>query len=142
MKKYNIGYTQGTFDLFHMGHLNLLKNAKERCNYLIVGVNSNELVKAYKNKNPIINDIDRAKIVEAIKYVDEVHIVDTLDKISALDNYKFDAIFIGSDWTGNERWIKTEIELNKKGVKVEFLPHTDGISTTIIRERMDREGIK
>ena len=79
MKKFEIGYTQGTFDLFHIGHLNLLENAKKQCDYLIVGVNSNQLVKDYKNKNVIINEKDRARIINALKVVDEVHIVNTLN---------------------------------------------------------------
>ncbi len=135
-KKYNIGYTQGTFDLFHIGHLNLLNNAKAQCNYLIVGVNSDELVLEYKNKTTNINQEDRAKIVSCIKGVNEVVITTTLDKLKIHDKIKFDAIFIGDDWKGNDRWEKTKEELSKINVDVVFLPHTDGISTTEITKKI------
>jgi len=136
MAKYKIGYTQGTYDLFHVGHLNLLMHAKELCDFLIVGVNSDNLVQLYKNKKTVINENDRARIVGAIKYVDKVWITDTLDKKMIFDKIKFDAIFIGSDWENNDRWIKTKEEMKKYNVDVVFLPHTDGVSTTIISEKM------
>ncbi|MBR3232743.1 adenylyltransferase/cytidyltransferase family protein [Candidatus Saccharibacteria bacterium] len=127
-----IGYTQGTYDLFHIGHLNLLENAKKQCDKLIVGINSDNLVKEYKNKIVNIHDVDRARIVGALKCVDEVHVVDTLDKLEALRQFNFDVIFIGSDWKGNPRWEQTKKDLEAKGKKLIFLPHTDGISTTDI----------
>ena len=136
MKKYKIGYTQGTFDLFHIGHLNLLNNAQQYCDYLIVGVNSDDLVKQYKNKLTNINEDDRARIVGAIKGVNEVFIVDTLNKVDVLNNIKYDVIFIGDDWKGNERWLKTENDLAKYNVDVVYLPHTDGISTTEIVSKL------
>lgn len=136
MKKYKIGYTQGTYDLFHIGHLNLLNNAKAQCDYLIVGVNSDRLVKEYKNKDTVIKQNDRARIVENIKAVDKVYITDTLDKNIVAEHIKFDAIFIGSDWQNDERWKKTQVEMKEKGIDVVFLPHTDGISTTIINEKI------
>lgn len=139
MKKYKIGYTQGTFDLFHVGHLNLLENAKKQCEYLIVGINSDELVMSYKNKKVNINAESRARIVEALKVVDEVHIVNTLNKLEALREYIFDAIFIGDDWKGNKRWEETGKELNLLGVDLVFLPHTDGISTTEIVKKMNKK---
>lgn len=136
MKKYKIGYTQGTYDLFHVGHLNLLMHAKEQCDFLIVGVNSNKLVEEYKNKKTIIDEQDRARIVSAIKCVDQVYITNTLDKNKIAKDIKFDAIFIGDDWKNNERWIKTKEEMKEKNIDVVFLPHTDGISSTIIRQNM------
>lgn len=136
MKKYKIGYTQGTYDLFHIGHLNLLNNAKKMCDYLIVGVNSDDLVKEYKNKETVIKQDDRAKIVSSIKGVDEVYITTTLDKLEILKQIKFDAIFIGSDWKDNSRWKKTKEDLQKLGIDVVFLPHTDGISTTQISRKL------
>ena len=136
MKKYKVGYTQGTYDLFHIGHLNLLNHAKEQCDYLIVGINTDRLVKEYKNKDVIIPDYERAKIVEAIKSVDEVVLTDTLDKNEIAKRIEFDAIFIGDDWKNNERWIKTKEDMNKLGIDVVFLPHTDGISSTDIRAKI------
>ena len=140
MKKYKIGYTQGTYDLFHVGHLNLLNNAKKQCEYLIVGVNSDELVMQYKNKKTHINEQDRATIVNAIKGVDKVIITNTLDKLEIHKYIKFDAIFIGDDWKGNERWTKTEEMLKPLGAEVVYLPHTDGISTTILSQKIEKEG--
>lgn len=133
MKKYKIGYTQGTFDMFHIGHLNLIRQAKEQCDVLIVGVNSDRLVNEYKNKVPVINESNRAEIVNALKYVDKVIICDSLDKCIVWKIVKFDAIFIGDDWKGNLRWIQTEKELAPLGAKVVYLKHTDGISSTILR---------
>ena len=131
--KYKIGYTQGVYDMFHIGHLNLLNHAKERCDYLIVGVNADELVQEYKHKTPVIPEEERAEIVRNIKAVDEVVIAHTLDKEVALNLYHFDAIFIGDDWKGNPRWEQTGKDLAKHGVDLVYLPHTDGISSTELR---------
>ena len=128
-----VGYTQGTYDMFHIGHLNLLKHAKEKCDYLIVGVNSDELVKSYKHK-PIISQEDRMAIVEAIKYVDKVVLCETLDKMDAWNKNNFDFVFIGSDWQGSQRWNDTEKALEAVNAKVIYLPYTDKISSTKIRE--------
>ena len=133
MKKYKIGYTQGVYDMFHIGHLNLLNHAKDFCDFLIVGVNSDALVQDYKNKIPVINQEDRKTIVENIKAVDQCIITDTLDKVEILKIIHFDAVFIGDDWKMNERWQRTKIELSKYGVDVVFLPHTDGINSTMLR---------
>lgn len=132
-KKYQIGYTQGTYDMFHIGHLNLLRNARALCNKLIVGVNSDKLVQQYKNKVPVINENERAEIVKALRCVDDVIICDTLDKCVAWDNTHFEAIFIGDDWKGNPRWIQTEKDLAKYGAEVVYLKHTEGISSTLLR---------
>jgi len=131
--KYRIGYTQGVYDMFHIGHLNLINMAKEQCNYLIVGVNSDELVRAYKKKETVIKEQERAEIVRNLKAVDECIIVDTLDKLTLCQQLSFDAIFIGDDWYGNPRWMQTKEDLAKIGVDVVFLPHTDGVSSTILR---------
>lgn len=131
---YTIGYTQGVFDMFHIGHLRLIERAAEQCETLIVGVNSDELVEEYKHKRPVINENDRAEIINGLKGVDRVEIVTTLDKCSLWDRYHFDAIFIGEDWKGNERWRKTEEDLAKLGAKVVYLPHTPNVSSTGLRE--------
>ena len=135
-KKYHIGYTQGTFDMFHIGHLNIIKSASSLCDLLIVGVNSDELVQKYKFKKPIIEESNRAEIVRNIKGVDDVIVCNSLDKIKIWNAIHFDAIFIGDDWKGNNRWKETEYELKKVGAKVVYLPHTNGISSTILREKM------
>lgn len=139
MKRYKVGYTQGVYDMFHIGHLNLINHAKEYCDYLIVGVNADSLVEEYKHKTPVINETERAEIVRNIKAVDEVVIAYTLDKEVALEQYHFDAIFIGDDWKGNPRWEQTKIDLAKHGVDLVFLPHTDGISSTGLRPVEDKK---
>lgn len=133
MNKYKVGYTQGVYDMFHIGHLNLINNAKKYCDYLIVAVNSDDLVQSYKNKIPVINQNERRYIIENIKAVDEAVIADTLDKMKQHERYEFNAIFIGDDWKGNPRWEKTQEDLAKIGVDVVFLPHTEGICSTELR---------
>ena len=132
-KKYKVGYTQGVYDMFHIGHLNLINHAKEYCDYLIVGINSDKLVEEYKKKYTVINENERATIVANIKAVDEVIIVDTLNKEEVLKKKHFDAVFIGDDWKGSARWNETEKNLAQYGVDVVYLKHTDGISSTILR---------
>lgn len=139
MKKYKIGYTQGVYDMFHIGHLNLINNAKEHCEHLIVGVNSDALVKEYKHKDTVIKEKERTEIVRNIKAVDECLIVDVLDKVELHKKLHFDAIFIGDDWYGNPRWMQTKEDLAKLGVDVVFLPHTDGVSSTILKSESDKK---
>ena len=134
MKKYKVGYTQGVYDMFHVGHLNLLNHAKEYCDTLIVGVNADALVQEYKHKTPVIPEENRRLIVENIKAVDQCIIADTLDKKTMLDQVGFNAIFIGDDWKGNERWAQTEVELAKYGVDVVYLPHKPDVSSTMLRK--------
>ena len=135
MKKDKIvGYTDGVYDMFHVGHLNLIKAAKKECDYLIVGVHSDEIVEAYKNKKPIINSESRRQIVEAIRYVDKAITTETRDKITLWKKYHFDIVFIGDDWKGTDRWNTIEKELNSIGVRVVYLPYTKNISSTLIRE--------
>ena len=137
MKKFAVGYTQGAFDMFHIGHLNLLKNAKAQCEKLIVGVNTDALIENYKNKHTVICEQDRLEIVKSIRYVDDVILVDTLDKSEIWDSIHFDAVFIGSDWMGNERWLNTERALAKEGAQVVYLTYTEGVSSTILRPQAD-----
>ncbi|MGY1553109.1 LicD family protein [Microbacterium sp. A588] len=133
-KKFAIGYTQGTFDMFHVGHLRLIEHAKEYCDYLIVGVNSDALVQSYKNKTPVIGENERQSIVLSLSAVDEARIVNSLDKKDALRTAPYQAIFIGDDWAGNDRWSQTQKDLAAEGVSVVFLPYTDGVSSTVLRD--------
>lgn len=138
MKKYKIGYTTGVFDMFHIGHLNILRRAKEQCDYLIVGVTTDELCFSRKNKYPIINQAERAEIVSAIKYVDEVVYQENMDKFCAVKEYGCDAVFVGSDWKGTPSWIEYEKQFNELGCDVVYLDYTDGISSTILREKCNK----
>lgn len=136
MKKYKIGYTTGVFDMFHIGHLNILKKAKEQCQFLIVGVSTDELVQKSKNKTPIIPFEERKEIVRAIKYVDYVVTQENKDKMQAYEKYKFDVMFVGDDWKGSELFSKVEEELKKYGTDVVYFPYTKGTSSTILREKV------
>lgn len=133
MKKYKVGYTQGVFDMFHIGHLNLINNAKMYCEILIVGVNSDRLVQEYKSKIPVINELERRQIIGELKSVNKAVIVDTLDKEEILREISFDAVFIGDDWKDSERWQETKKKLALRGVDVIFLPHTPNISSTMLK---------
>ena len=137
-RRYKLGYTQGVYDMFHIGHLHIINSAAAMCEKLIVGVNSDELVEQYKNKKTVISQIDRAEIIRNLKSVDECVIVDTLDKVVLYQKLKFDAVFIGDDWKGNERWLQTEKDLAPFGVDVVYLPHTPNISSTMLRVEVPR----
>lgn len=133
-----VGYTTGVFDMFHIGHLNILKRAKEQCDYLIVGVSTDELVEHDKHKRPIIPFANRCEIIKAIRYVDEVVPQFDKDKLAAylrLDK-RFSKMFVGSDWKGSPQWLQYEKVFIPYGVEIIYLPHTDGISSSILRERI------
>lgn len=138
MKKYKVGYTTGVYDMFHIGHLNILQKAKEQCDYLIVGVTTDALCMERKQKLPVICEEDRAAIVRAIRYVDQVVPQADMDKVSAVKKYCADAVFVGSDWKGTDTWDEYEKEFAKLGCKVVYLDHTDGISSTILRDRLNK----
>ena len=133
-----IGYTTGVFDMFHIGHLNILRRAKERCDYLIVGVSTDEVVQSYKNKKPIIPFEQRAAIVEAIKYVDEVVPQTTMDKVEFLKKRHFDVMFHGDEWKGTDLYNQYEKEFAKYGAKIEYLSHTEGISSSFLRDCINK----
>ena len=142
MKKYKIGYTCGVFDLFHVGHLNLLERCKEQCDYLIVGMCDDTYVREIKNKEPVINEDDRLRILNALKCVDlaeKVDIETTNDKMLAWERFKFDVLFSGDDWKGSERYLKTEEQFKEIGATIEYLPYTQGVSTTEIKNKMAGE---
>lgn len=135
-----IGYITGVYDMFHIGHLNLLRRAKELCDYLIVGVSTDELVQHEKNKTPIIPFEDRCEIIGSIKYVDEVVAQVDKDKLGAyfrLDK-RFKKMFVGSDWKGSPQWEQYEKDFEPYGVEIVYLPHTEGISSSILREKLGK----
>ena len=134
MKKYKLGYTDGVYDLFHVGHLNMIQSAADNCEQLIVGVHSDEVVENYKHRKPIIGEDDRKRIIESIKCVSRAVLIKNRDKMKLWEEYHFDAVFIGDDWKGTERWIRFEKELGEIGVDVVYIPYTKGISTTEIKK--------
>ncbi len=139
MAKFKIGYTTGVYDMFHIGHLNIIRKAKEQCDYLIVGVTTDELCYARKKKYPIINETERMAIVEAIRYVDRVVPQADMNKIKAVEEFGADAVFVGSDWKGTEAWNQYEKEFAKVGCTVVYLDHTDGISSSILRDKLNAQ---
>ena len=136
-----VGYTSGVYDLFHIGHLNLLKNAKGLCDKLIVGVTVDELV-AYKHKKAVISFSERLEIVRNIKCVDAAIPQDDLDKYKMWEKLHFDILFVGDDWHNHPRWNEMEEKFKKVGVRVVYFPYTRGTSSTILNEtlRKLREG--
>lgn len=133
-----IGYTTGVFDMFHIGHLNVLQRAKAQCDYLIVGVTTDALCYQRKKKYPIICEEDRMAIVKELRCVDQVVPQEDMDKLSAVKKYHADAVFVGSDWKGTDAWNQYEKEFAEVGCTVIYLDHTDGISSTILRDRLNK----
>lgn len=125
-----IGYTTGVYDMFHIGHLNVIRKAKEQCDYLIVGISTDELVEKEKHKMPVIPYEERVAIVSALKYVDQVVPQPDKDKVAAWKRYHFNKMFVGSDWEGTPQWKAYEEEFRPLGVSIIYLPYTDGISST------------
>lgn len=130
-----IGYTAGVYDLFHIGHLNLLKNAKGMCDKLIVGVTTDELVQ-YKGKKPVIPFVDRIEIVRNIKFVDAVVAQEDMDKLTMCKKIKANVLFVGDDWYKTEKWEAYEREFDEAGIKIVYFPYTKGISSTQITKAL------
>lgn len=127
-----IGYTAGVYDLFHIGHLNLLKNAKGMCDKLIVGVTTDELVE-YKGKRSFIQFEDRIEIVRSIKYVDAVVPQYNMDKLTMCLKIGAKIMFVGDDWYGTDKWQQYEKEFADHGIKIVYFPYTKNISSTKIK---------
>lgn len=132
-----IGYTTGVFDLFHVGHVNILRNAKSMCDRLIVGVTVDELV-AYKNKKSVIPFEERIEIVRACKYVDLAVPQMTMDKLDALDRYRFNIMFVGDDWYKTDKWKDFDRDFTSKGVRIVYFPYTKSTSSTLINETLKK----
>lgn len=132
-----IGYTTGVFDMFHIGHLNILKRAKERCDYLIVGVTTDDLCYSRKQKYPVICEKDRMEIVGSIRYVDKVIPQVNMDKLNPVKEHGVNVVFVGSDWKGTDAWNQYEKDFALVGCSVVYLDHTDGISSSILRDKLN-----
>ena len=133
-----IGYTTGVFDLFHIGHLNILRRAKEQCDYLIVGVSTDELVEQYKHKRPIISFEERCEIVKAIRYVDQVVPQEDREKFAAWERLKFHKMFVGDDWKGSPLFTQLEEQFKSHGVEIVYFPYTKGTSSTFLKETLQK----
>jgi len=136
MKNRVVGYTSGVYDLFHIGHLNLLINASSLCDQLIVGVTTDELV-SYKNKKAVIPFQERLEIVRSNKYVDVAISQPNMDKFSAWEKLKFDILFVGDDWFKDPKWVSIEEKFSEVGVKVIYFPYTKGTSSTLINATLE-----
>lgn len=132
-----VGYTCGVYDLFHIGHLNLLKNARGMCDKLIVGVSVDKLVE-YKHKHSVIPFEERIEIVRSIKYVDAAIPQDDLDKYKMWEKLHFDVLFVGDDWFKHPRWKAMETKFRRVGVRVVYFPYTKGTSSTLLNETLLR----
>ena len=132
-----IGYTTGVFALFHIGHLNLLRNARALCDKLVVGVTTDELV-SYKHKRSVIAFEERLELVRACRYVDAVVPQETLDKFAAWEKLRFDVMFVGDDWFKNERWDSLDKKFTEVGVKIVYFPYTKGTSSTLINDVLQK----
>jgi len=132
-----IGFTTGVYDLFHIGHLNLLRNAKGMCDKLIVGVTTDELV-AYKNKKAVIPYTERVEIVRSIKYVDSVIPQENMNKFEMWEKLKFDVMFVGDDWFSTPKWEEIEMRFKEVGVRIVYFPYTKGISSTMLNETLSK----
>lgn len=126
-----IGYTTGVFDLFHIGHVNILRNSRNLCDRLIVGVSTDELV-SYKNKKPIIPFAERIEIVRSCKYVDIAVPQIDMDKMDAWRRYGFNIMFVGDDWYKTDKWKSYQEDFQKIGVRIVYFPYTQGTSSTLI----------
>ena len=135
-KHWHIGYVSGSFDMFHIGHLNLICRAKERCNHLIAGVLTDELIYERKQKWPVVPLAQRITIIEAIRHVDEVIVTtpDIIPRAEAWKKLRFDAFFTGDDWVGSPRQAEEEKQLNSFGADLVFFPYTKEVTTTHLQE--------
>ncbi len=132
MKK--IGYTTGVFDMFHIGHLNILQRASLECDYLIVGVTTDELALTKKGHLPIIPLQERMKIVESIRFVNEVVAQVNYNKVEAWETLKFDKMFVGDDWKNSFEWNELERKFSNLGVEIHYFPYTNTTSSTVLKE--------
>ena len=130
-----IGYTTGVYDLFHIGHVNLLRNAKSLCDKLIVGVTIDELV-MYKNKKAVIPFHERLEVVQSCKYVDLSIPQNAIDKVEAIKKLKVTKLFVGDDWYDDKKWKKMESELKDCGCEIIYFPYTKGTTSTLINQTL------
>ncbi|MGO4592510.1 adenylyltransferase/cytidyltransferase family protein [Leifsonia sp. 2TAF2] len=131
-----VGYAAGAFDLFHIGHLNILKHAKSQCDYLIAGVVSDEMLELTKGISPVIPLAERLEIVSSIEYVDEAVAETVPDKLDTWRELQFDVFFKGDDWRGTEKGLRLEREFAAVGVEVVYFPYTMTTSSTQLRKAL------
>jgi glycerol-3-phosphate cytidylyltransferase len=131
-----IGYAPGAFDLFHIGHLNLLRQAKERCEFLIAGVAADEVLIEHKKVTPVIPLAERLEIVRNVRFVDMAHAALTNDKTEVWQELRFNVLFKGNDWQGTEKGIRLERDFAALGVEVVYFPYTQATSSSSLRRTL------
>ncbi|MDB2332733.1 adenylyltransferase/cytidyltransferase family protein [Amylibacter sp.] len=134
-----LGYTTGVFDMFHIGHLNILRRSKSLCDELIVGVSTDKLVRTEKEVSVIIPFEERAEIVKSINYVNKVVEQTSYDKVEAWKRLRFDVMFVGDDWKGTKKWLTLEEEFAMLNVRIEYLPYTRHTSSTKLRKVVENK---
>lgn len=134
-----VGYAPGVYDLFHIGHLNVLRNSREFCDHLIAGVVSDEMAQRNKGNRPVVPIEERLEIVRGIRYVDEAVVEDVPHKLEMWERLRFDVIIKGDDWKGTDKGDKLESDFAAVGVDVAYLPYTQRTSSTMLRRLLERE---
>jgi glycerol-3-phosphate cytidylyltransferase len=132
-----VGYTTGVFDMFHIGHLRILERARDNCDQLIVGVTTDELSMANKGKTPVIAFNERFDIVSALRCVDRAVEQDSMDKIAAWEQLRFDRMFVGDDWQGTPKWNALEADFAARNVEIVYFPYTTHTSSTMLRSALE-----
>lgn len=131
-----IGYAPGAYDLFHVGHLNLLRQAKEQCDFLIAGVVADEVLIRHKGVTPVIPLAERLEIVRNVRFVDAAHAAMTNDKLEIWHDLRFNVLFKGDDWRGTEKGDRLERDFGAIGVKVVYFPYTRSTSSSALRKTL------
>ena len=133
-----IGYTTGVYDVFHIGHLNVIRSASLECDRLVVGVTTDELAESRKGTRPVVPWAERAEIVAQLRYVDAVVPQSTMDKMAAWQEHRFHVMFVGDDWQGTPTWNRLEQEFAEVGVSIRYFPYTRHTSSTALRGRLSQ----
>jgi glycerol-3-phosphate cytidylyltransferase len=135
-----VGYAPGVYDMFHVGHLNILRRARLECDYLIAGVVTDEIVTGVKRQPPVIPLLERMEIVQSIRFVDEAVPDPTVDKFQMWEQLKYDVLFKGDDWRGTDKGDRLEADLAGVGARVAYFPYTRNTSSTLLRAFITRTG--
>ncbi|WP_329198447.1 MULTISPECIES: adenylyltransferase/cytidyltransferase family protein [unclassified Streptomyces] len=136
-RPYRVGYAPGAYDLFHIGHLNILRHARSQCDYLVAGVVSDEMAELAKGRRPMIPLVERLEIVRSVKYVDAAFVETVPDKVETWKQVRFDVIFKGDDWRGTPKGDRLEKDFAEHGVDVVYFPYTVHTSSTQLRRALD-----
>jgi glycerol-3-phosphate cytidylyltransferase len=135
--QHRVGYAPGVYDLFHVGHLNILRHARSQCDYLVAGVVSDEMAELAKGRRPVVPLVERLEIVRSVRWVDAAFVETVPEKLETWRQVRFDVIFKGDDWRGTEKGLKLERDFAAVGVEVVYFPYTVHTSSTLLRKALD-----